>query len=505
MSGDILQRLRQVDWSDQSESTISSQLIMPMLMALGYGEHTLHKVREQQTYSLDDPTMSKGSRRIRLDYQPRVYEEGLWVMEAKGSNENVDPATLGQVRDYAIHPEVRAPLMVTVDAAGVQVFDPWAEHWDEPLVGVPLNEIANRIEDLRSVLGADRVAEVVRRRHLDHLRRALSASLEFDVLAETEREVAEMLEETRGTISDKRRRIYSQAVEDAEALHARVLRQSGAWGVAQEQNNVWAGSYASTRDLTEAILAQPEAQRPSQLMLYWRAIEAIYIARGVQSEPRRPLWWAHVALLGGCLGLRGEANCEPHATDMARQAVRDSLLNFPDDPVARASWRLQRAAIPVICRVGGFAPLGQMAAEARKGLSPENRIRYPMFLGPEWFFSHTVRRIAIDMLGGVDPWSVEELERLAAEYEDSLQRIPIPPVGDWHGPAGDSWLQLWQRLDPLLESALAVMSANDGGDDLIVENPDLRNVVQSAATSDDELLRRAAGPLASRLGLASSH
>ena len=500
MTGDILQRLRQVDWSNKPESTISSQLIMPMLMLLGYGEHTLHKVREQQTYSLNDPTMSKGSRRIRLDYQPRVYEEGLWVMEAKGSDEKVDPATLGQVRDYAIHPEVRAPLMVTVDAAGVRVFDPWAEHWDEPLVAVSLTEVADRIEELRSVLGADRVADVVRRRHLDHVRRALSASLEFDALAETQQHVAQILEEARSTISDKRRAIYREAFAESQERHIRVLHQSGAWGVAQEQNNVWVGSYQSTRDLTEAILAQPVAQRPTQFTQYWRAIEAVYRAKGVQDEPRRPLWWAHVALLGGCLGLRGEANCEPYATDMARQAARDCLLGFPDDPVAAASWRLQRTAIPVICRVGGFSPLDQLSVEARKGLSPESRVRYPQFMAPEWFFSHTVRRVAIDMLAAVDPWTADELARLTAEQEDALERIPIPR-GDWHGPADDPWLQLWQRVDPLLESSLAVMSQDDRGDDLIMENSDLQDVVTSAAKSEDELLRRAAGPLASRLGL----
>jgi len=122
---ETLARLRAVDWTDKPEPTISSQLILPVLALLGYGEHTLHKVREQQTYTLRDPYFNKGTRRIRLDYQPRVYEEGLWVMEAKGTDARVTPKTLGQVRDYAIHPEVRAALMVTVDAKGFRVFDPW--------------------------------------------------------------------------------------------------------------------------------------------------------------------------------------------------------------------------------------------------------------------------------------------------------------------------------------------------------------------------------------------
>src|SRR5436190_17918479 len=88
-------------------------------------------------YPLRDPFVSKGSRRVRLDYEARVYEEGLWVMEAKGTDAAVDPKTLGQVRDYAIHPEIRAALMVTVDKAGFRVFDPWDKDWDEPLITVP--------------------------------------------------------------------------------------------------------------------------------------------------------------------------------------------------------------------------------------------------------------------------------------------------------------------------------------------------------------------------------
>lgn len=31
---------------------------MPVLLLLGYGEHTLHKVKEQQSYTLRDPTIS---------------------------------------------------------------------------------------------------------------------------------------------------------------------------------------------------------------------------------------------------------------------------------------------------------------------------------------------------------------------------------------------------------------------------------------------------------------
>jgi hypothetical protein len=91
----------QTDWEGKDEATVSSQLITPVLILPGYGEHALDKVREQQTYRLTDPTLMKGT-------------------DAK-----VSAKTLGQVRDYAIHPEIRAALMVT-DSAGFRVFDAFA-------------------------------------------------------------------------------------------------------------------------------------------------------------------------------------------------------------------------------------------------------------------------------------------------------------------------------------------------------------------------------------------
>ena len=159
---------------------------------------------------------------------------------------------------------------------------------------------------------------------------------------------------------------------------------------------------------------------------------------------------------------------------------------------------------PLICRIGGFAPLDQVADAARKGMSGESRVRYPHVMGPEWFFNHAVRRIAIDTLAGVAPWTAEELERRAMEYETVLQSIRAPS-GDWHGPAHDPWLQSWERRDPLLESGLAVMRSDDSGDDIIMQDAELQDAVRTAATSEDELLRRAGSQLATRLGLTTEN
>lgn len=499
VADETLDRLRAVDWIGKPEATISSQLITPVLMLLGYGDHTLHKVAEQQSYTLRDPYVSKGSRRIRFDYQPRVYEEGLWVMEAKGTDVVVDDATLGQVRDYAIHPEVRAALMVTVDLAGFRVFDPWDEHWDEPLLTLGVNEVADRIDELRAVLGVDRVADVIRRRHLDHLRRALSASLEFNALVDADREFRAILREAEAAISERRRAIHRKAREDADALHERVVGQSGVWGVAQHHNKPWPGRYADFRDFATAVLTQDEPQRPTQILQVEPAIEAAYRPHIPPGAPAfRPLWWLSVVVVGGCIRLRGEPGCEPYATEVAASAIRDCLLDFPDDPLAAGSWRYQRVMIPLAARLTALAPFEELSADAMARLSPEDRIRYRP--DPSWFFAHAFRNMAIRMLAVVDPWTVEHLDAQTTEATASLGRIPVPPR-EWLGPASDPWLVSWADINPLLMSGLAALAEHNGGDDLVAADDELRAAIAAAASSEHELLRRPAVPLVERFGL----
>jgi hypothetical protein len=112
---------------------------------------------------------------------------------------------------------------------------------------------------------------------------------------------------------------------------------------------------------------------------------------------------------------------------------------------------------------------------------------------------HGVRMSMIDYLAKIDPWTVEELERQTAEVKASLARIPIPAT-EWIGPLGDPWLRSWEHMDPLLMCGLSVLSDQPPGDELL-SDPELRRVIAQAAVSDDGLIRRAARPVAVRLGL----
>jgi hypothetical protein len=487
------------NWLGKPEPTVCSQLVMPVLKELGYGEHTLHRVLEQQTYTLKDPNIQKGAKRkVRLDYQPRVYEEGLWVMEVKGTDEEVSGKTLGQVRDYAIHPEVRAALMVTVDAAGFRVFDPWDEYWDEPILTVGVNQLTEHLDELRAILGVQHVAQFIRQRHFQHLRRAMSASLEFGVLTDAEAEWREMVKDVRASIDAKRRELHRKAAEEYEALNEQVLRQSGVWAVAQTNNTPWIGSVREWRDFADAVLFQPESQRSTQIVSAWRAVEAVYkgqCAKGANLQ--RALWWLHIVVLGGCLKLRGQPGCEPYATDYARQEIRNTLLEFPDDDVQRAFWRLQRILIPTTVRACAFFPLQGVSEQARAKLSPEDRIRYRM--DPTWFYMHIVRVGLVKQLSEIEPWTAERLNELRAEADKSPLLTTTPEM-EWIGPLGDPWLETWQKMSPLLECGLATLNDNQEGDDLL-DDPELRRVIVEAARSEHELLRRPAVPLARRLGL----
>jgi hypothetical protein len=318
-------------------------------------------------------------------------------------------------------------------------------------------------------------------------------------LADAEREFQELLREARATISEKRRAIHRQAREDADALHQRVVRQSGVWGVAQHNNTPWLGSYADSRDFATAVLAQEGSQRPTQILQVWPAIEAVYRPHIPSGAPAlRPLWWLYVVVLGGCIRLRGQPGCEPYATETADTVMRGCLLDFPDDPLGAASWHYQRVMIPLAAHLAAFAPFEELSADVMAQLSSEDRIRFRP--DPSWFFGHAVRNTAIRLLAAVDPWTVENLDAQTAETAATLARIPVPDR-EWLGPASDPWLGSWTKINPLLMCGLAGLAEHPAGDDIVAGDADLRGAIEAAASSQHELLRRPAVPLAERIGL----
>jgi hypothetical protein len=210
----------------------------------------------------------------------------------------------------------------------------------------------------------------------------------------------------------------------------------------------------------------------------------------------RPLWWMHSVGLTAALELRDEDGCEPLATEIAAEEVRHHLLDFADHPALAAAWRLQRAQIPLIARTAGHGPLVEVAQSQAARLSAAERLKAPPNAGH--VLTMAVRNVMRSHLRKLD-WFPDTLNAAAEEAESVLARLPIPP-GEWHGPLSDPWLQSWAEYSPLVMCGLAILSGRPLSDDLL-DAVDLRQTIYDAATSEHEMLRRPAIPLAERLGL----
>ena len=225
------------------------------------------------------------------------------------------------------------------------------------------------------------------------------------------------------------------------------------------------------------------------------AIEAVFESQCPDGAPlHRPLWWLHIVILAGCVELRGEPGCEPYAEDMARQAIRDALLGFPDDELAAASWRLQRVFIPTMARVLACAPLEDLSAGLKSRMSAEDRIRWQV--DPARLLMLGVTTAAIRKLGEIDPWDVEELDRETTVAQEELARLS-DPRGEWIGPVWDPWLKSWEHVDHLQMCALSVLARSASADDLL-QDDEIKAMIVSAADSAHEVVSRVGIP---RLGL----
>jgi hypothetical protein len=94
--------------------------------------------------------------------------------------------------------------MVLANGTRLCVFDLTNEEWDFPILDIQQSELPTRFIELQTVLGARRVAEVVRRRQLRYLGSALTAQLDEDALDQTLENVAALVESARPAVQANR-------------------------------------------------------------------------------------------------------------------------------------------------------------------------------------------------------------------------------------------------------------------------------------------------------------
>jgi hypothetical protein len=332
----------------------------------------------------------------------------------------------------------------------------------------------------------DRAAEAIRQRYVASLGEQLGNSVDPEAFARAETEFRDAVASARQRSADRQRHLLRESMQQGEQSRREFIEEYGVKAALDLNDSPWIGSLRDGEDFVNAALSRDPDQRQGEL---YRARQILW---------GRPLWWMHSVALIGSLRLRGEDGCDPLATEMATQGIRDHLLEFADDPRLAASWRLQRAFIPATARMAAFAPLEQQTRSIADRLSAEDRIRYR--LTPGRLMMNLVTTVVQRRLRELD-WTAEALGAAAAEAESALRSIPIPPAA-WDGPLGDPWLQTWSQYSPLVMCGLAILSSEPSGDDLL-GRPELATVVDGAARSEFEPMRRPAIALAERLGLIS--
>jgi hypothetical protein len=329
----------------------------------------------------------------------------------------------------------------------------------------------------------DRAARSLHEQYVHRLGESLSTSLDMDAVAELDASVKSMFDAARKNIEQNTREEQRTAQEEAETSRRAFLRERGMKGALHINDTVWIGPLRDGDDVVEAVIAQPIDQRDADLFLGWQVLMG------------RPLLWMNSVALIGTLQLRGVEGCEPRATEIARQQIRNHLLGFPDDGRFAAAWRLQRALIRATVRTLGFVPVEARVQQIKDVLPIEAQVRYRP-RAPLIMMNLTTTIVSQRLRETV--WTVESLTSAAEEAEAALEAVPIPPTA-WEGPAGDPWLASWETTDPLIQCGAAILGHLDDGDDLVRSDPEALDVIKGLAENAGPTERGRASTVLERL------
>ena len=494
-----LARLAQTDWSGANEQTLREELIFPILDELGYGQATLNPIRREVSCRLQDPYLFEGRERVRVDYLPTVLGRELWVMEAKGSDDTHPERTLRQARSYAVHPEIRAPLLAVFDAEAVRVLDPWGMEWETPIVDVPIHELDARFDEIHAALSPDGVARLVRRQQAQHVERALSASLDLTQVGAARTEFDELFARAEQAVQENRQRLEAEVREEVEAGWEQVVRSTGVWAVAQHNNTVWVGVGKDGQDLIAAVRARPREAREAEMDSAEGALAAQTQMFARDAAPAaRPLWFWRFLRVAAGLQLRGLPGCEARAGEWVRQGLRDALLDFPDDAASREAHRVELAFAPLVARFSYMPEIvdfDAIAAKINEDRSPEDQIRIPM--GADLF-----RRILVDnsvrRILATTPWGENDFRELADAAEAMLTAFPRPPAAPqptmWHDPLFEDWA----AVEPFCDCTLVTL-AQGGAEDVLCGDPDLLDGLKELSARTETRTGRGAQTVLDRL------
>jgi hypothetical protein len=451
-----LDRLAAYSFDGRTEADVRGDWIEPLLRLLGYGLGTRHPIGREYSLELREPTRMLGSRRIRVDFAPTVFERRLWILEAKkpSSGDLFAAHHLGQVWSYATHPEVDVPLMALCDGTRIGVFDLTRVEWDTPALDIQQRTLSVRFDELQEVLGARQVAESIRTRQLRHLRGALEAQLDLAALDRTLSDVKAIVDETRPVVVTRREQIRSDARAAADVAGEAALFAAGSWGEAQRLNMPLGLSWLDMQRLADSVRRLPAHARIAE---FNRIADAI---------GERAWFNVRVARMAAAVLLSQEEGCGGHCLGASLEAVDEIASGFAPDPLLAAAYQLQRRLGPLGWRVASLAEddAGRAASILAERLDFEEWLRLDGERGLQASdqYGRMAQLAPVRLLNKVSPWTVPTIEEWTAKADLALtaldpQLLPHQPLtSGWH-PAGDPWLDLWLTRDPAADLSIAAL------------------------------------------------
>ncbi len=205
-----------VTWN---EPDVREEFIAPLLKTLGYAKGTVNNILREESLHLSQSFHRIGRKRIEIDYVPTVRLKKFWIIEAKpGSPKQIEYEDLLQAHLYAVHPEIRAGLIVVTNGWEIRVFDSdYCDAWDEPLLICTQQNCELEFLKLREILGARELLTSVRARVLGQIEKSLE--VEFD-----ERVVTNLQQE------------FSRIVRKAQTIVQKNARELSRQGFLERQN-----------------------------------------------------------------------------------------------------------------------------------------------------------------------------------------------------------------------------------------------------------------------------
>ncbi|ASU39123.1 hypothetical protein hmeg3_13060 [Herbaspirillum sp. meg3] len=210
-----LERIAKLDVSKYSEADVRAEIIDPVIRILGYQKETFFSLQREKHLKVLEGNLF-------IDYSMTLWSEAFWVIEAKKVKRkplrfSVDE--LLQALQYAVHPDIRATLVVLCDGRVFEVYD-LEESVIEPAARVEVKKLPKEFSQLQKLLAPWQAWFFQKRRLLRLVDKVLDYEINPGRLDEFKQAIERRLEDKRGRIIENWRTTHPLPISpvDREAV-----------------------------------------------------------------------------------------------------------------------------------------------------------------------------------------------------------------------------------------------------------------------------------------------